>query len=179
MSLIELSCRAKNSNNANKATDKKILPALGSPPQPGAPARMVPGWDKLYQYICTYKYKYILYVDILCHISTHIFYNHWLPPVPWQPPPPPPRCARLFEDGRCKIRKWSNGHVHLCNININFDIRSITIIIILCHAGLWGHSSHNIPNEAKVTKCPKENPLPPYLCFHFSLQRDGGLNVEI
>ena len=78
MSLFELSCTAKNSNNANKETDKKILPELGSPPQPGAPAGMVPGWDKLYQYICTYKYKYILYVDILSHISTHMFYNHWL-----------------------------------------------------------------------------------------------------
>ena len=43
MSLIELSCTAKTSNNANKETDKKILPELGSPPQPGAPAGMVPG----------------------------------------------------------------------------------------------------------------------------------------
>ena len=159
MSLIELSCRAKNSNNANKETDKKILPELGSPPQPGAPAGMVPGWDKLYQYICIYKYIYVIYVDILWHISTHIFYNHWLPPVPWQPPPPPPRCARLFEDGRCLIKKWLHGH--MCNININFDIQSITIIIMLCHAELWGHSSHNIPNEAKVTECPKETSLTP------------------
>ena len=77
MSLIELSCTAKNSNNANKATDKKILPELGSPPQPGAPAGMVPGWDKLYQYICTYKYIYVIYVDILWHIPTHMFYDHW------------------------------------------------------------------------------------------------------
>ena len=127
----------------------------------------------------------IYIVTYVFNISTHIFYNQLyiiycqMPPVPSQLPPPPPRCARLFEDGRCKRRKWSNGHVHLCNININFDIQSIRIIVILCHAGLWGHSSRNIPNEAKVTKCPKENPLPPYWCFHFSLQRDGGLIVEV
>ena len=58
-------------------------------------------------------------------------------------------------------RLYSLNINNLCNININFDIQSITIIIMLCHAELWGHSSHNIPNEAKVTECPKETSLTP------------------